>query len=309
MKYQVTKSTTINAPIDKVRPLIENFQNWDSWSPWRIVEPECPTEVTGSPGEVGHKMSWDGEIIGSGSNTLNSIKSDSISYDLAFLKPFKSKAKVSFQIAEQNDQTKVTWTMDSSMPFFLFFMVKTMKNWIGMDYDRGLRMLKEISENGEVKASTTNKGIQDYEGFSYVGIRRSCHFSEMPKLMSKDFERLVNDVVVERKKGARHWVCLYPKFDMSSMKVTYIAAISDEDLKGENLGSDYETGKIADSKAVEIHHEGSYEFLGNAWSMAMMYVRAKKYKASGIPFEQYWNSPMEVKPEELKTSIFMPIKG
>ena len=308
MKYHVEKSTVINAPLSKVRPLIENFEKWDSWSPWKIVEPDCPTTIDGTPGESGHSMNWDGQIIGSGKNTLKNNSPSALSYDLAFFKPFKSQAATSFQFEELGEQTKVTWTMDSSMPFFLFFMVKTMKNWIGMDYDRGLRMLKEISEKGNVQAKTATKGTVDYKGFSYVGIQTSCGFDEMPKHMKADFERIVKDVVMDRKKGATHWVCLYPKFDMKNMKVTYIAAISDEDLKGEDLGPDYVKGSVPNTRALEITHDGSYEFLGNAWSMAMMYMRAKKFKANGHPFEQYWNSPMEVKPEELKTSIFMPIK-
>lgn len=40
--------------------------------------------------------------------------------------------------------------MDGKLPYFMFFMVKMMKNWIGMDYERGLAMLKEFIETGEV---------------------------------------------------------------------------------------------------------------------------------------------------------------
>lgn len=308
MKFDVQKSTTIDAPLAKVRALVEDFNQWNSWSPWTIVEPDCSVTVSGNPGEIGHSMSWDGAIIGSGKNTLSSSKEHQFHYDLAFFKPWKSQAKVNFLFEESDGQTKVTWTMNSSMPFFMFFMIKTMKNWIGMDYDRGLRMLKEMAEKGEVNCKTVNQGTVAYEGFSYIGLERTVAVADMPATMAKDFEKLVNDIVVVGQKGAKHWVCIYPKFDMKTMQATYIAAVSDEDLSSLSLGPEYITGKINDASALEIKHDGAYDFIGNAWSMGMMYMRAKKLKGKGFPFEQYWNSPMEVAAEELKTSIYFPLK-
>ena len=308
MKFDVQKSTLINASLAHVHNLVSDFNNWTSWSPWTIIEPECVVTVEGTTKEIGHSMSWEGEVIGSGKNTLLANTSHQLDYHLEFFKPWKSQASVSFQFEEIENQTNVTWTMNSSMPFFLFFMVKTMKKWIGMDYDRGLRMLKEIAEQGEVNCNTSNNGIGEHKGFSYVGLKRSVAINEMREAMQEDFSKIVNDIVISGQKGARHWVCIYPKFDMKNMTATYIAAISDEDLADLELDEAYVRGTLADSKSLEIKHDGSYEFLGNAWSMGMMFMQAKKYKSNGDPFEQYWNSPMEEAPEDLKTSIFFPVK-
>ena len=308
MKFYVEKSTKIEASLSRVRQWVEDFNRWNSWSPWVVVEPDCLVTVNGEPGQAGHRMHWDGEVIGSGVNTLVESSPDQLTYDLEFIKPFKSQAKVSFTFAIDGDATSVTWKMDSAMPFFLFFMIPTMKNWIGMDYERGLRMLKAMVEQGEVKAETTHAGIVAYEGFSYVGIKRSLPIEDMPQKMQADFERIVNDIVVERGKGARHWVALYPKWDFRRMTATYIAAVSDEDLQDEDLGPDYVSGSIKSGQCLEVKHKGAYDFLGNAWSMGMMTIRAKKLKTKGAPFEQYWNSPLEVAPEALETSVFLPVK-
>lgn len=308
MKYHVEKSIIINAPVSAVRRHIEDFTHWDTWSPWTVIEPESAMSVDGPPGQPGHQMRWEGEVTGSGINTLVNNAPHRLSYQLEFIKPCKSKAETGFTFAIEGDTTRVTWTMDSSMPFFLFFMVSTMKNWIGLDYERGLRMLKEVVEHGKISANTTNNGIVDYEGFSYVGIKRTLPIARVPEIIRKDFERIVNDVVMERKKGAQHWLCIYPEWNMRTMKATCIAAISDEDLQHEKLGKDYVKGAISSGKCLEISHDGSYQFLGNAWAMGMMVARAKKMKMRKYPFEQYWNSPMEVKPEELKTSVYLPVK-
>jgi hypothetical protein len=44
-------------------------------------------------------------------------ENQSISYDLQFLKPWKSRADVTISLAEKNGGTEVTWTMASSLRF------------------------------------------------------------------------------------------------------------------------------------------------------------------------------------------------
>ncbi len=308
MRFNLNRNITIKASQKKVQNLVLDFKHWSSWSPWTITEPDCKIKVTGNTGTTGHQMTWDGDIIGSGKNTLIQVSDKQLDYNLEFLKPWKSTAKVSFHFKSMGKQTKVTWSMKGNMPIFMFFMIPTMKGWISMDYDRGLRMLKALAEEGKIKAKTTNKGTTDISGFSYVGLQKTVAIDGIGPAMQNDFDKIIKDVVIKHKKSAQNWVTLYPKFNMGKMTMTYIAAVSDEELKDIDLGPEYVTGTVPATKALEIHHAGSYNFLGNAWSMGMMYLRAKKIKQKPVPFEQYWNSPKEVAPEKLKTSIFFPLK-
>lgn len=308
MKFSVTRSIDINSPISDVKKHIEDFSLWALWSPWTILEPSCKIEVQGDSGIIGHSMMWEGKFIGSGKNVLIASNDNSLSYDLEFYKPWKSQASVSFLFESNDDVTRVSWKMDSSMPFFMFFMIKTMRNMIAMDYDRGLRMLKALVEDSELKCLSQEKGTCKHEGFDYIGIKRTVDFEDMPQKMAKDFEKIVNDVVINGKKSAQHWVTIYPKFDLRKMQATYIAAISSESLDDLTLDENYTKGTLLSGNSLEISHTGSYDFIGNAWSMGMMLVRGRKLKARYFPFEQYWNSPFEVPPEELQTSIFFPYK-
>lgn len=307
MKYNVTQQIGINAPLDKVRPLVEDFRNWKSWSPWMVIEPDCKGEVSGKKGEIGMKMSWDGNIIGAGNMTLVSSEDDIHTYDLRFIKPFKSQADVSLVLSEENGKTQVTWTMDSSMPWFLFFMIPMMRSWIEMDYDRGLRMLKSMAETGSIPAKTEQHGVVPFEGFSFVGIQKTSSMENMPRDMEAAFTKLHTDLTAQGME-ARHWVTTYPKVNMRTKTFTYIAACSDEQLGTKKLGDGYVRGEIKSGNIFKVTHKGSYEFMGNAWSMGMMYLRAKKYKQSGIPFEYYHNSPKVVEESELLTDICFPMK-
>lgn len=48
---------------------------------------------------------------------------------------------------------------------------------IGMDFDRGLRMLKDYLETGEVHSKLDYPGQTNFEGFHYVGIRSQSSFA------------------------------------------------------------------------------------------------------------------------------------
>lgn len=308
MKYQVRKSIVIDADKDTVRPYLADFQNWSAWSPWSVIEPHHKSSFDGALGEAGSSMSWDGSVIGSGKMTLASVVNDDYEYQLEFFAPWKSEAKTAISLRAKGTATEVTWTMDGAMPFYLFFMVGMMKAWIGMDYDRGLRMLKELAEKGEVDAQTSDLGVVDFDGFSYVGLANTSLVQDMPSDMQADFDRLMSDVA-----GApcapKHHLAIYTEVKMSKQRFSYISAVSDESTGELALASDYVHGQIPTQKMLEIRHRGSYHFLGNAWSMGHMVARAKKLKTNGKPFEYYHNSPKEVTENELLTSIFFPVKG
>ena len=44
--------------------------------------------------------------------------------------------------------------MNSSLPLFLFWMKEQMQVFVGMDYNRGLLLLKDLVENGKAHSQT-----------------------------------------------------------------------------------------------------------------------------------------------------------
>lgn len=307
MKYQSQSSIVINAKLDKVRSTVGDFKTWKLWSPWTVIEPDHKFKITGKACTVGHSMSWDGEVIGAGNQSMEAAKKNSFEYKLVFLGPWKSTCEARFDFKETKAGTKVTWTLDAKMPFFLFFMTKMMKSWIEMDFQRGLTMLKSILEEGKINAKTTNEGVAPFEGFDYIGIKKTSEMDKMPEEMSACFGELMEFFKNEGKQ-AKHWITIYPKVDMANKRFTYIAAASAENLADLELPKHFEKGSIKSQNMLQIKHRGSYLFLGNAWSMGMMVVRGKKLKQNGKPFEYYWNNPSQVEANKLKTSIFFPLK-
>ena len=305
-KMHVQKSININAPVDKVFNTINDFHTWPTWSPWLITEPEANVTIR----EDGKHYEWEGHRTGAGSmSILNESAPNTVDYDLTFLKPWKSTAKVKFNCEAQGDTTKVTWYMDSSLPWFMFWMKKSMTAFIGMDYDRGLNMLKEYVEDGKIHSQLEFKGESNFEGGNFVGIKRDTTMTNVGPDMEKDFTRLHVFLKENNLEVVGYPFSQYHKFDMVKDKVSYTSGFPVNAVP-QNMPAGIISGQLPASKIYKLRHVGPYKHLGNAWSTMHAMIRSKQIKpVSGYhPFELYANDPAETPTEELITDICFAVK-
>ncbi len=225
---------------------------------------------------------------------------DSLDMDLLFLKPYRSKAKVKFTMKPVGESTEVTWSMDSSLPIFLFWMKKKMVAFIGNDYERGLKLLKDYAETGEVHSKLDYMGIQHFDGVKYVGIERQTTFEGMQRSMGQDFEELMTS----QKGGNGTWFCMYHKFDIPNQRVHYTACVGVDSIPVE-MPSHWIKGEVPACEMYTVRHQGPYDYVANAWSAASMQLRAKTFKArkGAAPMEFYRNSPQKTEPYDLVSDI------
>lgn len=312
-KYHIERSIQIDAPIDAVSKLTTDFAEWPAWSPWLSMEPDARVDVYGTPGQPNHGYKWVGELVGEGDMQTRSIESGVHKMDLTFLKPFRSKARVEFHLKSPTDATcEATWHMYGALPFFMFFMTDTMKAMIGMDYDRGLKMLKEYAETGKVNTSTEITGIVSAPALSYVGIEAQSSVEQMHESMGSTFPKL--DQLATSANLSRTSVpagSIYNDMNIKTQHCRYTAIIPVADTSTVTSAESMITGTIGSSKAIKVTHRGAYTHLGNSWGAAMSFQRYKKHKMlkAQPPFELYINDPQTTAEEDLVTEIYIPVKG
>lgn len=311
IKFNLHRSTTIKKPIDTVYNTVSDFSTWNNWSPWLCQEPECPVDISGIPGKVGHEQAWKGKRIGSGRMKIfQQITNERIDYDLFFITPWKSHSKVSFLFKEIDDGTLVKWSMEGTLPFFLFFMKKMMSAWVGSDYERGLSMLKEYIETGEVLSKVEVNDIVERNGFSYIGQKRECSIDEVGPSMDEVFTNLQKES--ERRKFPKpdFTLSFYHKYDLTRRYCKYTSGYGYFQTPTLSLQNGYVQGEIHKHRALNVNHIGPYRHLGNAWSTTMGCQRNDKLKVDKkIPmYEIYETMPGEVNEKDIKTLIYLPVK-
>lgn len=295
--FNVQRTIAVSKPVEDIFQIIADFNSWRSWSPWLCQEPECPVSIQGQPGKQGHSQRWDGERIGTGEMMLMAVDShNGLRYQITFLKPWKSQAKVNFEFTQAGECTKITWSMQGTLPIFMIFMRNAMSALVASDYERGLVMLKELAETGEVLSHTKVLGELACDGFYYLGRRKTCELNEVALSMENDFVEL--NALLEKQKipSPDFSVSLYHQYDLAKQQCVYTSGFGYVSKPLEMINDDFESGCIEHHKALCVDHVGAYRHLGNGWSTAHGLLRVSKQKASKkIPmYEIYANSPGDV---------------
>ncbi len=304
-KMHVDKSILIRKAPKDVYAVLTDFNHWSAWSPWLIVEKDVTVNVS----DDGKYYEWSGDLVGAGNMKITSEKSNKqIDIDLTFLKPWKSKAKITLTLEKEGDYTCMHWIMDSSLPFFMFFMKKMMSTYIGMDFERGLSMLKDYIEEGEVPSKLNFPGVSEYKGCEYIAIKTTCTIDDLGETMQNDFEQLMKFMEDKRDLMSAEAVSIYHKWNPVKNSVTYSAALPVSKVP-EDLPENIVLGTIPTTKVYRVEHEGPYRHIGNAWSAQFSRERAKKFKKNKRidPFEVYLNSPKDTPEKELRSDVCFPV--
>jgi uncharacterized protein YndB with AHSA1/START domain len=149
--FSVTRTTTIGAPAEKVFELVNDFHNWEKWSPWLELDPSTKTTFSGSPSGEGAIFAWVGnDAVGEGKMTVTASEpSTHIAIQLEFIKPFASTAQNAFTFTSKPDATEISWTMSCENNFlskaYCLFM-GGMEKMIGPDFEKGLAKMRSAAE-------------------------------------------------------------------------------------------------------------------------------------------------------------------
>jgi Polyketide cyclase / dehydrase and lipid transport len=149
--FVVERSVTINSSPEKIALLINDFHNWNAWSPWAKLDPTMKTTYSGPTSGVGSVYEWEGNSkVGKGRMEMRVVQPLKTSIKLDFLKPFEGHNTADFVLQpEGSTATRVTWVMYGPLTFIpgkLMSVFTTMDNMIGDDFQRGLANLKVAAE-------------------------------------------------------------------------------------------------------------------------------------------------------------------
>ncbi|MGL6158884.1 SRPBCC family protein [Microbulbifer sp.] len=146
------RSVYISKPPEAVFPYLNNFRNFNSWSPWYQMDPDTNYSYSGPEEGVGAMMSWrsDNPSVGSGSQTITSSQPYSLVHtELDFGE--QGKANAEFRLRPQGSGTNVTWWFNTDMGAgpIARWMGLAVKQMVGKSYETGLNKLKEVVESAE----------------------------------------------------------------------------------------------------------------------------------------------------------------
>jgi hypothetical protein len=148
--FRIERSASIKAPAEKIFPLINDFREWEPWSPWEKVDPEVKRSYSGAASGEGAVYEWNGnKNIGQGRmEIIESSPPSKIKLKIDFIKPIEAHNTIEFTLEPQGDSTRVIQAMYGPSPFIsrLMGIFCNMDKMVGQKYEEGLANLKALSE-------------------------------------------------------------------------------------------------------------------------------------------------------------------
>jgi polyketide cyclase/dehydrase/lipid transport protein len=148
--FRVQRSASIKAPPEKIFPIINDFHNWGTWSPWEKKDPGMKRTLGAVASGKGAVYEWEGNNeVGKGRMEIaETSPSSKVVIKLDFVKPFEAHNTVEFTLEPKSDATNVTWAMQGHTPYFakIIHVFFDMDSMVGKDFETGLANLKAVAE-------------------------------------------------------------------------------------------------------------------------------------------------------------------
>ena len=140
----------MRAPAAAAHAQVNDFHNWQAWSPWEKVDPALKRSYEGPNAGTGAIYAWQGnKDVGEGRMTIvESRPGELVRIKLEFFKPFAATNTADFTFKPAGENTTVTWSMSGQNNFVskamcLFVNMDTM---VGGMFERGLDQMKTVVE-------------------------------------------------------------------------------------------------------------------------------------------------------------------
>jgi len=148
--FRVQRSTGINAPAERIFPLIANLKSMNTWNPFVEPDPAIKIAYSGPDSGKGAAHTWSGNSkVGEGRIEItDAAPSARVNMQLDMQKPMKARNAVEFTLQPNGNTTTVTWAMSGRQPFIgkLVTVFIDCDKMVGRQFENGLGKLKAIAE-------------------------------------------------------------------------------------------------------------------------------------------------------------------
>ncbi|HEX9255583.1 MAG TPA: SRPBCC family protein [Candidatus Angelobacter sp.] len=148
--FHVQGSIVINAPAEKIFPLINDLRAWERWEPEDRKDPTMKKTFSGPASGTGAATEW--ESTGQGGKgrlaITASVPDSRVAIKVDFVRPFEAHNLNEFRLEPDPGGTKVTWSIQASNLYAMklvgvFFNIQ---HQFGKHVESGLNNLKSVAE-------------------------------------------------------------------------------------------------------------------------------------------------------------------
>jgi Polyketide cyclase / dehydrase and lipid transport len=149
-EFRVERRLRIEAPADKLWPLISELRAFNRWNPYERKDPKIKGSYSGPDTGVGSRYAWESDVVGVGSLEITGQQpGQALQMKLDFVKPFEAHNQAEFRLLPQADgHTEVVWLMHGPNNLIgkLMGVFINMDQMVGRDFEQGLSNLQQLTK-------------------------------------------------------------------------------------------------------------------------------------------------------------------
>jgi effector-binding domain-containing protein len=308
----VTTEVRIDAPSATVFALVNDFHRQALWSPWFETDPNVRIIYSGPDRGVDATMTWNGTIIGSGTQVIT--ESRSYEHVTSIMNSAEaSESRTWFDLANDSGATIISWGFESDHGYNLVgrYFSPMLGGIVRRDYDRGLANLKELAESLpradfsdiEIEHLVVTANQIAYlpttatpEPAAISAALGDAYFEVLKFMGEHDLQLAGAPISITRSFSGAEL-----QFD-AAIPVRGAVDTTPRDGANVRLGSSYE------GQVIRIKHVGPYRSLSRTHQKIAAYLAALDLQRNGDAWESYVGDPTKVAQEELLTYVYYPIR-
>ncbi len=299
----IESSTTIGASMEIVFDQVNDFRNWENWSPWFEADTAMVFVYNDQTAGTGASYKWTSEKSGSGNQTMKeSIPGQSIHTYIDFGEQGDANGSWEFEEGEKN--IKVTWAFDDSdLGYFERYFMILFKNKIQSDLKKGLQNLKNVSEELRLSRVSGVK-ILTLELQPAMAVVDSSDVDGMAAKMAEMFDKL--NKYLEKRDLVQTGAPFTMYYTWNPEGLTKFAC--GVPIEKRTWGwKQYIYLELSEGQVALITHWGRYGS-EKPWLVLDQYLKENKLQISGAPWEVYLTDPSsEPDTSQWKLEVYYPV--
>lgn len=308
--FDVSRTININGPKRAVFSQVNDFKNWEAWSPWKAKDSTMTFKYADQTAGKGASYSWTSDESGNGNMQITDIKGmDTLRTAINFEGMDPAKGYWYLNEVGKN-RTQVTWGFSGEFDFFSRFMGLFMEGMVAPDFENGLGNIKYLveSQKNEIVEFPVNEVNKD--SITYFSVTETVSMTDMAELGSDIFARNYGRILAFLGKKADSVIsgppfAIYHEWNEETRQTKIEFAIpvitemeSDDDIKKRVLSA---------SKGLEVNFLGPYSLTGRAHVQIEEYAKANEIELGPFGIEFFVTDPGN-EPDTTKwlTKVYYP---
>lgn len=318
----VERSIAIDAPPEKVFEILNSFKRYNEWSPWYDYDPAALYTYSGPPAGVGARMEWvsQKQEVGSGSQEITASEPPRrVAVHLEFTG--QDPADAHYDIVPEGTASRLTWGFDADFGNNLLYryLGLFLDALVGKDFEKGLARIKALAESEARPAEPVTPAAEPT--IEEVGARELVSVEGTTSLDPAAVARALQDAFATidaflaanglRRGGAALAITRF--YDESGWGFEAAVPVSGtpeaKARAAKSVARGMRIGPSYAGQALKSVHIGSHSTLPETYQRLEDYAAEKGLDANGRPWEQYVTDPRQTPEDQLRTEVYMPVKG